>query len=133
MYLCPIPDKSLDKGSPKGHKHNPPVDLAGVYQLNVFNARTGELVIPLEYSLGQVEARLTFGPGHFANLYTKETWPAWGLAREMNLNLEIGRNGKVTTSYPNHAIYNYGPDFTIPSEEVDKNQCLGTAHQGQYN
>jgi hypothetical protein len=109
----------VENGNSRGHKHKPPVELAGAYQLRSTKARTGEMVIPLEATLGQVEARLTFGPGSFATLYTKETWAAWGLVREMSWTLVIGRDGKVTARYPNHATYYYGPDYTIPSEEVD--------------
>jgi hypothetical protein len=102
----------------KKNKHNPPVDLTGVLQFAVWKTRTGEMVITPQDMTALVEAQLTLGPGPFARLYTKETWASYGgMVREMNWVLGIGRDGKVIASFPRHATYYYGPDFTIPSEE----------------
>jgi hypothetical protein len=99
---------SFENGSLKGHKHNPSVDLTGATQFASWAVKTGEMVIVPQDQTSQVEARLRFGPGSFATLYTKETWANFGgMVREMNWNLVIGRDGKVTTSFPRHAKYTY--------------------------
>jgi hypothetical protein len=109
---------SVENGSQKWNRHNPSLNLSGVSQFASWATRKDIVVIAPEDQTSQVEARLTFGPGSFANLYTKEKWAAYdGMVREMNWTLVIGRDGKVTTSFPRHATYYYGPDFTIPSEE----------------
>jgi len=110
---------SVENGSPKGHRNYPSVDLTGVFQFATWATRKDITVIAPKDQTAQVEARLTFGPGPFAKLYTKEIWTDFGFVREMNWNLVIGRDGKVTTSFPRHATYYYEPPFTIPSEEVD--------------
>jgi hypothetical protein len=117
---------SFEKGSPKGHKNNHSVDLAGVSQFASWATRQDIMVIAPKDQTAQVEAQLTFGPGSFANLYTKETWIVFGMVREMNWRLVIGRDGKVTTSFPRHAKYTYADGSTEEDDDAVTSHAVMT-------
>ena len=113
MPLSNRGQSSVQIDNQKMNKHIPPVNLAGVLQFAVWKIRTGEMIILPQDMTAQVEARLTFGPGTIANLYTKETWGGFGgMVREMNWILTIGRDGKTTTRFPLHAKYTYADGST---------------------
>jgi hypothetical protein len=103
---------SVENSSQKRHKHYPSVALTGVMQFAAWATRKDITVIAPKDQTGQVEARLTFGPGPFATLYTKETYEVFGMVREMNWKLVIERDGKVKTSFPLHAKYTYSDGST---------------------
>ncbi len=96
----------------------PPVQLTGVSQFVGWAVRTGEVVSPPDINFCPiVEARLTFGPGFLARLYTKESCGGGYVLRDMNWHVVFDRSGKLAMKLPKFATQTYS-DGTVETIEV---------------
>ncbi len=117
--LLPNPGQiSVEKGGgPLGNKQTPPMELQGWSRWAVWETKTGRIRINPEHMFCEIEARLTFGPGFFANLYTKENCGPGIFVRKMKWDVVLGADGNLAMTIPVRGTY-YFPSDTDPNAVV---------------